>query len=307
MLALNASAYTIPSLVGPVLAGLIAENLTWRWVFAVLVPLAPLAGFLVRGPLTRLDRATSDPGDAAPPTDNGMLLRALQGGVALSVGLGAMLVAPNLALRWALVALAIGLPSAFLGVRQILPAGTLTMRQGLPANVLFAAALSMAFFTADLFVPLALVSARGISATLAGVVLTVGIIGWTAGAYVPDRLLKAGVAKGPIVRSGAVLVLVGLLVLGGVILADVSILVAVGGWILAGLGAGMGFTTNSIAVLDDAAGGVGRASTQMELGNQAGIAVGTDLAGALVGAAGATAAASPQSLPWPRPVRCSHS
>lgn len=62
------------------------------------------------------------------------------------------------------------------------------------------------------------------------------------------------------------------------------------GWILAGLGAGMGFTTNSIAVLDDAAGGVERASSQMELGNHAGIAVGTGLAGALVGAAGATAA-----------------
>ncbi len=290
MLALNASAYTIPSLVGPVLAGLIAENLTWRWVFAILVPMAPLAAFLVRGPLTRLDRDTGNAADAAPLADNGTLLRALQGGLALSVGLGAMLIAPNLALDWALLALAIGLPSAFLGIRQILPAGTLTLRRGLPANVVFAAALSMAFFTADLFVPLALVSTRGVSATLAGAVLTAGIIGWTAGAYLPDRLLKAEVAKGTIARSGAALVLVGLLVLGWVILTDVSILVAVGGWILAGLGAGIGFTTNSIAVLDDAAGGVGRASSQMELGNQAGIAVGTGLAGALIGAAGATAA-----------------
>lgn len=148
----------------------------------------------------------------------------------------------------------------------------------------------MAFFTADLFIPLALTSTRGVSAALAGAVLTAGIIGWTAGAYVPDRLLKARVAKATIARLGAILVLGGLMILGLAILSDLPILVAVGGWILAGLGAGMGFTTNSIAVLDDPAGGVGSASSQMELGNQAGVAVGTGLAGALVGAAGATAA-----------------
>jgi predicted MFS family arabinose efflux permease len=74
------------------------------------------------------------------------------------------------------------------------------------------------------------------------------------------------------------------------VLANVPVLIAVAGWIIAGLGAGIGFTTNSIAVLDDPAGAVGRASSQMELGNQAGIAVGTGLAGALVGAVGATPA-----------------
>ncbi len=52
----------------------------------------------------------------------------------------------------------------------------------------------------------------------------------------------------------------------------------------------IGVTINSIAVLDDAAGTVGRASSQMELGNQAGIAIGTGLAGALVATMGATAA-----------------
>ena len=244
MLALNASAFTIPSLVGPVLAGLIGETLTWRWVFGILVPLAPLAAFLVRRPLGRIDRQatrTTEPG-VAPSENRRTLLRGLGWGLVLSVGLGAVLIAPNLPVQWALVALVVGLPFAYLGVRRVLPAGTLTARRGLPANVVFAAALSMAFFTADLFIPLALTSVRGISATLA------------------------------------------------VILTTVPVPVAAVGWIIAGLGAGLGFTINSIAVLDDAAGTVGRASSQMELGNQAGIAIGTGLAGALVATMGATAA-----------------
>lgn len=292
MLALNASAFTIPSLVGPVLAGLIAETLTWRWVFGILVPLAPLAAFLVRRPLGRIDRQatrTTEPG-VAPSENRRTLLRGLGWGLVLSVGLGAVLIAPNLPVQWALVALVVGLPFAYLGVRRVLPAGTLTARRGLPANVVFAAALSMAFFTADLFIPLALTSVRGISATLAGIVLTAGIIGWTAGAYAPARLLKWGHDQGGIARLGAILVIAGLTVIGAVTLTTVPVPVAAVGWIIAGLGAGLGFTINSIAVLDDAAGTVGRASSQMELGNQAGIAIGTGLAGALVATMGATAA-----------------
>lgn len=291
MMALNASAFTIPSLVGPLLAGLAAEHFSWRWVFGVLVPLAPLAAFLVRDPLRRVDERTAQTRTPEKADDDyrRTMLHSLCGGLGLSIGLGAVLTTPNLSVQWALVALALGLPFAYFGTRRVLPAGTLTARRGLPANVVFAAALSMAFFTVDLFIPLALTSVRGMSATLAGAVLTAGIIGWTAGAYLPDRLVKTGMTTGATARLGTLLVIGGLAIISAVVLTAIPILVAVAGWILAGLGAGIGFTTNSIAVLDDAAGTAGRASSQMELGNQAGIALGAGLAGAVVGAWGATA------------------
>lgn len=297
MLALNASAFTIPSVVGPIVAGLIAENFTWRWVFGILVPLAPLAAYLVRGPLARIDSpSASVPVSARTAGDSRSRRRAvlgsMWGGLALSVGLGAAVLAPNLPVQWALPTLGIGLAIAYPGVRRTLPAGTLTARRGLPANVVFAAALSMAFFTADLFIPLALTSVRGISVTLAGTVLTAGIIGWTAGAYIPERLLKAGMSTGHVARHGALLLIAGLAVISAVVLTAMPVVIAAAGWIIAGLGAGLGFTTNSIAVLDDAAGTAGRASSQMELGNQTGIAVGTGLAGALIGAVGGTAGLS---------------
>ena len=94
-------------------------------------------------------------------------------------------------------------------VRRVLPAGTLTARRGLPANVVFAAALSMAFFTADLFIPLALTSVRGISATLAVILTTVPVPVGTglAGALVATMGATAAGLSGVLVVAGAGVVL----------------------------------------------------------------------------------------------------
>ena len=43
MLALMSSAWVLPSLAGPALAGIIAETTTWRWVFVFLLPFLPFA------------------------------------------------------------------------------------------------------------------------------------------------------------------------------------------------------------------------------------------------------------------------
>jgi MFS family permease len=291
MLALNASAFTIPSLTGPVLAGLVAENLTWRLVFGILVPFVPAAALLARRPLGRLDaaqssnRATRWTGDDRRP-----VRRALRGGLALSMGLGGVLVAARLPVLWGAVAVLAGGVLVVIGTRRLLPAGTFALRRGVAANVVFAAALSCCFFTVDLFVPLALTSVRGISATEAGLVLTAGIIGWTAGAFVPDRLARSGFGLRAIAQIGTLIVVAGLAVMAAVILSTWPVVLAGAGWVIAGLGAGVAFTTNSIAVLRDApTESAGRASSQMELGNQAGIAIGTGLAGTLIGTLGATA------------------
>ena len=43
MLALMSSAWVLPSLLGPAVAGLIADRATWRWVFVLLLPFLPIA------------------------------------------------------------------------------------------------------------------------------------------------------------------------------------------------------------------------------------------------------------------------
>src|SRR6266852_162383 len=54
MLAVLSSAWVVPGLVGPALAGIVADLAGWRWVFLGLVPLLPLATGLVLSSLRQL-------------------------------------------------------------------------------------------------------------------------------------------------------------------------------------------------------------------------------------------------------------
>lgn len=285
MLALNASAFTVPSLVGPLVAGLLADHLSWRWVFAVLVPLVPVAALIAKAPLNRVDDHRARTAGDAPGAS--VTHRALRG-LALGAGVALALVAAELGSVAAIVAvLLVGVAVAALGATELLPRGLLVARRGLPANTAFAVTLSFAYFAGDVFVPLGLTQMRGTSSVTAGLVLTVGVLGWTGGAWLPAKLPNA--ARGRLARGGAGLVAAGLLGSAAVVATDVPVPLAALVWTVAGIGAGVGFTANSNAVLDDAAPTeTGRASSQMELGNVLGIALGTGLGGLLIGADGAT-------------------
>ena len=54
MVAVLSSAWVVPGLVGPALAGIVADLVGWRWVFLGLVPLLPLATGLVLSSLRQL-------------------------------------------------------------------------------------------------------------------------------------------------------------------------------------------------------------------------------------------------------------
>src|SRR5437764_2735099 len=54
MVAVLSSAWVIPGLIGPALAGLVADFVGWRWVFLGLVPILPLATGLVFPALRKL-------------------------------------------------------------------------------------------------------------------------------------------------------------------------------------------------------------------------------------------------------------
>ncbi len=67
MLATLSSAWVIPGLVGPGLAGLVAEHLGWRWVFLGLAPLLAFAAVLVV-PALRTERGDPDAPDGRART-----------------------------------------------------------------------------------------------------------------------------------------------------------------------------------------------------------------------------------------------
>ncbi len=109
--------------------------------------------------------------------------------LALGISLGAgLLQYAGQDLRWLSLLPAVAgaalLAPAALG---LLPRGTYRAARGLPSVVLLRGIAAGAFISAEAFVPLMLVTQRGLSPTMAGLSLAVGGATWALGSYVQAR------------------------------------------------------------------------------------------------------------------------
>jgi len=278
MLALLSTAWVVPGLVGPALAGLIAEAVGWRWVFLGLAPLPPLATLLALPALRRI------PAGSASAAAGGRVAAA----AVLAAGAGLLLAGlgrsePLLAVPMVLGGAALGGPA----LRRLLPAGSLRAAPGLPAAVAVMGLLNLAFFGVDAFVPLALVEVRDRSVGFAGLALTAATVTWTTGSWLQARFAPR-TSRRLLVRLGLALVAVGCGATALVLWPAVPALVPPAAWAVAGLGMGLAFATLSLIVLETATKGQeGEASASLQLANVLGGGLGTGIGGALVGLFGA--------------------
>jgi predicted MFS family arabinose efflux permease len=151
------------------------------------------------------------------------------------------------------------------------------------------ALLSLTFFGAEAYLPLALTEVRDQSATVAGLALTAATLSWAAGAWIQERTADS-VERRTMIRWGLLLIGVGIAVLVPIAATQTPLWTAVIGWAIAGLGIGLAYTTVSLAILGAAPEGKeGAASASINLSNVAGAAAGTAIGGVIV-AAGASGA-----------------
>jgi MFS family permease len=273
MLATLSSAWVVPGLVGPGLAGVIAEQLSWRWVFLGLVPLTLLAASLALPALRALPRG------APLAARSGRIRLAVQ----LGLGAGAALAGLSLP-TWQLSAavVAIGSVIAAQALRSLLPAGTLLARHGLPAAVASMALITFAFFGTEAFVPLALSHVRRAPVLLSGLALTCAALTWTAGAWLPVRL-AGRVSRRTIILGGLCILCAGMLCTLALLAPIVPPWCALFAWAVAGFGMGIAFTTTSAAILEVAAPGeAGIASASLQLAQVLGAGLSTGIGGAVV-------------------------
>ena len=193
------AAWVLPSLIGPPIAGWLASTWSWRWVF--LIVLAPIAVTfaVVSTQRDRIGRGST--ADQSEPSDLSRHRRlALLGlGVAVSAGAmqwGADQLVPVRALPIALAAL--GLVGVAVTAPRLVPPGTLRMARGLPAVISSRFLLTASFNGALTFIPLMLVNERHLGLTTAGIILTVGALGWSSGSFVQGHECDAQ----PPVRAG---------------------------------------------------------------------------------------------------------
>ncbi len=287
MLALLSSAWVVPGLIGPALAGLVSDHLGWRWGFLGIAPLVVLGTALSIRPLVRLasgpgEDLTDEPAAVPAGSGSGGILPplALAGGAALLLAALRTPAQP----AWGMAAL--GLVLALPALHRLLPAGTLRLRRGTPAAVALMGAIGFAFFAAEAFLPLALSSVRGLGASAAGLPLTAGTLCWTVGSWIQAREAHHR-GRRELAASGVLLVALGIALASATLRASVPVAFATAGWAVAGLGIGIAYSTTALVILETPGPDAGSASAALQLAWTLGIALGTGLGGALVAAAAA--------------------
>jgi MFS family permease len=233
-----AAAWVVPSMVGPLVAGFIADTVGWRWVFLGVVVLVAAATLMIRPALQNLP---PQPRDGV----RDWALRRLGWSVFAAVAVLALNragivegIGPWLAIAAAGVAL--------LAVRPLLPQGTLLARRGLPSVILARAAASASFMGCEVYLPYLLTSAYGYPPTLAGLALTGSALAWAGGSAIQGRLGDR-LPHARAVLLGGLLLLLGTAAIAVAELADLPGTVAIAG--LAGAGGGMGLVYPRLSVL----------------------------------------------------------
>ncbi len=267
-----AGAWVVPSLVGPSIGGLVAQHLGWRWVFLGIVPLVVPALLTLAPTLRGLGRREAMP--------RGRMLAALS----LSAGAATLLWGLD---HRSLVAVA-GLAGLGYGVRRLMPRGLARLRRGLPATIAMRGLLMGAMSGAEAFIPLTLTTRYGFSPATAGIVLTAGALGWSAGSWWQGRF--PAVPRVRFVVAGAILHAVGV---GAVALSfHLSGWLTLPAWIIAGVGIGLAFPALSVQVLRLSSGSSqGSDSSALQISETLGASLAVGMAGALVNAAGLNAGA----------------
>jgi predicted MFS family arabinose efflux permease len=236
----------VPAIVGPAVAGAIAESLGWRWVF-LSVPLLAVPALALLRPTLRsagpAPAATADP-VADRSRDRARVLRALGAGSGLLLlQLGGQTDGVRAA-----APVAAGLALLVLTVRSLLPPGTLRAAPGIPAVMVLRALLASAFFGVEVYLPLLLTTERGLSPARAGLALTAGALTWSTGSWVRGRV-EGRWSDRSVLRAGGLLIVVGVVLAGLSVWPAFPVVASVLGWGVAGLGMGLSYPTLSLLTL----------------------------------------------------------
>ncbi|MFY0514514.1 MFS transporter [Streptomyces anulatus] len=234
MLAMMSASWIIPSLVGPPVAGVVAEVWSWRTVFyglAVLTALPALALVAV------LRRAPAGDGQAPPAEERASRPPLVVAGMlSLGAALGQYGVSGWDARHLLFVVAGVVLLVVF--APRLLPRGTWRSARGLPTAVLLRGLTSGTYFTVEALVPLMLITERRVAAVTVGVAFTASAVLWAVASWAQGKLLQ-DVARHRLVTVGALIMAasVAFAVVGS--FSGVSPLLAMAAMPLAAIGMGM--------------------------------------------------------------------
>ncbi|MFI7383038.1 MFS transporter [Streptomyces sp. NPDC049813] len=243
IMAAFAAAWVVPSIVGPLAAGAVTEHLGWRWVFLG-IPVLVLLPLALALPQIRRRAGGPAPGAAGGAFDRRRIR------LALGISLGAALLQyaaqdPRpLSLLPGVLGAALLVPS----VLRLLPRGTYRAVRGLPSVVLLRGVAAGSFIAAESFVPLMLVTQRGLSPTLAGFSLAAGGATWALGSWIQSRP-RLDPYRDRLTAGGMVLVAAAVAAAPSVLIAAVPVWTVAVAWGFGCLGMGLVVSATSVLLL----------------------------------------------------------
>ncbi|MEV0233083.1 MFS transporter [Nonomuraea sp. NPDC050786] len=275
--ALFSAAWVVPSMVGPAIAGFVVENADWRWVFiGVALIVIPSALLLWRGTAGR--EVASGVAGPAPGLGRKLVWATLTAVAAALIQYGSALKLAGLPLLLGgVVLVAVALP------RLLLP-GSLRAAPGLPTAPVLRGLAFGSLTASQVLIPLMLINERGLTATGAGIVLTIGALGWSTGSWIKGR---GTISHMTAIRGGAAMVAIGIALTMLVLVDSLPVAVAYPAMAVAGLGIGALHPTVSVLVLEmSKAGEEGQNSAAVGVGESVFTVVAVALSGALFTATG---------------------
>ncbi|MEF9904217.1 MFS transporter [Streptomyces sp. P9-A2] len=250
IMAAFAASWVVPSIVGPLASGAVTEHIGWRWVF---LGIPVLVAFPLALALPQIRRRASGPagggragdGTDAPASSGGRRIR-----LALAISFGAALLQYAAQdLRWiSLLPGAAGLALLVPAVRGLLPHGTWRAARGLPSVVLLRGVAAGSFIAAESFVPLMLVTQRGLSPTLAGFSLAAGGVTWALGSWIQSRP-RLEPHRERLTTLGMLLVAVAIAAAPSVLIESVPAWTLAVAWAFGCLGMGLVISSTSVLLL----------------------------------------------------------
>ncbi|MDX3233658.1 MFS transporter [Streptomyces sp. ME19-01-6] len=239
VLASFSAAWVLPVIVGPLVAGTVTERAGWRWVFLSIPVLILLPLAVMLPALRKVDR-----GEPSPAMNRRRILLAL----AVASGAGLLQYAGQ-DLAWvSLIPAAAGLALLVPCVLRLLPSGTFRAARGLPSVVLLRGIAAGAFLGAESFVPLMLVTERGLSATQAGLSLTGGGLTWALGSYTQSRP-RLEPYRERLMTAGMLLMAVAIGLVPLALVESVPAWVVAVAWVIGGYGMGLVISSASVLLL----------------------------------------------------------
>ncbi|WP_431865257.1 MFS transporter [Microbacterium paraoxydans] len=275
-----AAAWVVPSMIGPFLAGAVAEYLDWRWAFLGVAVLTAIAFSMIAIRLRGVDLGRGEPQDRRALVTR-LLLAVIVAVLAVVIGLSAEL-DPEIGWPVALGAvLAIGVV-----VLPLLPRRTLRAGAGLPSVVLMRGVAAGAFFAAEAYIPYLLMRKFDFSATWAGVALILAAFAW-AGASAAQGRYGERLGNHRITALSLGALLVAMLCVLAAAAFDASPAFVIVGWAFAGGGMGLLYprlTVLTLAYSDETNQGFN--SSALSISDATGSAVAIALAGLAVATLG---------------------